>query len=228
MQRWCMNYRYDFYLCDYNIIIELHGRQHYIDSPPYQSLEFQKKNDKEKEKLAIENGISQYIIIDARESDFDYIYNSIMQSSLFELLNLKCIDKQSIKENVLNTSILVDICSYWSDHPTCTLSEMEKIFHLGKTTIRDYLKQCAQLSLCNYITFDKNHICNPNEDDAHEYSRPIYCKEIDTYFKSIGLCSKHSKELLGRYIGDSTIREILKNRRKTVRKVNYTFMYVSK
>ena len=53
---WCDNYRYDFYLLDYNVIIEMHGEQHYknsFESIGGMSLEEVQLNDKMKNKKAI-------------------------------------------------------------------------------------------------------------------------------------------------------------------------------
>lgn len=83
---------YDFWIDDNNIIIEVHGRQHFEDcskSGCLRPLQYEQTNDLFKYELAIKNGIKQdnYIIIDARESDMLYIKDSIMNSVLPKLLN---------------------------------------------------------------------------------------------------------------------------------------------
>ena len=59
--------RYDFYLPKYNCIIEVHGSQHYqntFSTIGGRTLEEEQANDTLKEKLAKENGIEHYIILD--------------------------------------------------------------------------------------------------------------------------------------------------------------------
>lgn len=226
---WCKNYRYDFYIQKYNTIIEVHGRQHYIDSPLFINAKKQQEIDETKRQLALDNGIQNYIVIDARKSDFDYIYSSVIKSPLSLLLDLEDIDKSLLKEKVFNTNDLRDVCNYWIQNPNSTINDVCQMFKISDTTARGYLKRGTELGICDFVTtMNTSHYGGNRTDYAHEYSRPIYCPEIKTYFKSIGICSNHSEELLGRHIGDSTIREILKGRRSCVRKINYNFTYVSK
>lgn len=95
--KWCGLKRYDFYLTDKNAIIEMHGKQHYegfnggviaVSSP----LEKIKANDHLKKQMAIDNGIDDYIEIDASESNIDYIAHSIMNSKIAEMFDLSGID----------------------------------------------------------------------------------------------------------------------------------------
>lgn len=55
--------RYDFYLPDYNLIIEYNGEQHYLENKYFKtSLEEQQKIDTEKEKEAVTHGYNYLII----------------------------------------------------------------------------------------------------------------------------------------------------------------------
>ena len=66
---WCGKYKYDFYLPNYNMIIETHGEQHYFNNGMFPvTVEEQKKIDKEKMSLAISNGV-EYKAIDCRHSN---------------------------------------------------------------------------------------------------------------------------------------------------------------
>lgn len=92
---WSMLKRYDFYLPQHNTIIEVHGEQHYngaFKSIGGRNLLQEKKNDKEKYGLALSNGISKYIVIDAQKSEFNYIKNSIENSELFKMLRINTSD----------------------------------------------------------------------------------------------------------------------------------------
>ncbi len=69
--------RYDFFLPDFNVIIETHGIQHYEETrrnKRTRTLEEEQKNDRYKRKLAIENGIKDedYHEIDCRISTLEW------------------------------------------------------------------------------------------------------------------------------------------------------------
>jgi len=51
-------YRYDFYLIDHRLILEIDGNQHFIQVNNWGSPEETLENDIQKMKLAIDNGIS--------------------------------------------------------------------------------------------------------------------------------------------------------------------------
>ena len=62
------NYKYDIYIREYNLIVEVHGRQHYeeVDFFGGRTLEEERMNDYEKEKLAVSKGYN-YMAIDYKE-----------------------------------------------------------------------------------------------------------------------------------------------------------------
>lgn len=56
---WAPNRRYDFFLPEYNLVIEYMGEQHYREVPFFEfSLEEQQKRDSEKKEAAIQNGLN--------------------------------------------------------------------------------------------------------------------------------------------------------------------------
>lgn len=68
---WSGKKRYDFYLPDYNCIVEVNGSQHYTYGFKYLSgvtLEDQQQNDRDKMCNAIKNGIDHYIVIKADDT----------------------------------------------------------------------------------------------------------------------------------------------------------------
>lgn len=88
---WAKNYRYDFYLCDLNYIIEIQGIQHYcVDSSwnKNKTIEDLFQYDENKKNVALKNGISKYFQIDCRSSDIDFIINEIKKSLILESVNL--------------------------------------------------------------------------------------------------------------------------------------------
>ena len=97
---WSKGKRYDFYIPNQNAIIEVHGAQHYeggFEALGGQDLEYESKNDKEKERLAKANGISRYIVINAMSSSFNYIKSSICNNTIFcYTFNIENIDWEKV------------------------------------------------------------------------------------------------------------------------------------
>ncbi len=74
---WSDRKRYDFYLPDYNLLIEYHGRQHYEWVPTFQlTLEEQQRVDQWKEKEAKKRGFEFFTI---SYLDFNKIENLLAQ-----------------------------------------------------------------------------------------------------------------------------------------------------
>lgn len=92
------NRRYDFYIPSKNLIIEAHGEQHYTEVEKWGSLEHTQKNDVYKKEMALDYGIENYIVIDCRKSEVDYIKQNIMISKLSKIFDLTNIDWQLCHE----------------------------------------------------------------------------------------------------------------------------------
>lgn len=146
---WSDNKRYDFYLYDYNTIIEVHGAQHYSEgSGAWKSLASIQNNDEYKHKLANINGINNYIVIDARRSEFTYIRNSILESPLINLLNITIDDLNSINYKEVDT-IFTDIWVLREKGKSVT--EIATELDLSNSTVVKYLKIGNELGYCEYI-----------------------------------------------------------------------------
>lgn len=156
---WANNYRYDFYIPDKFCIIETHGIQHYQDSFSKvggKTCQQEYDNDIAKEYLAKQNNIINYIILDCRISNMNWIKQSIMNSSLPTLfcfsendIDWKECDKKSRSE------LLVDVCNEYMNNITSTKASLAKQFGIKPDTVRRYLIQGKKLSICN---FDANSI----------------------------------------------------------------------
>jgi len=114
--KWCGTYRYDFYIPKLNCIVETQGSQHYKNSTGVyvKTLEEEQENDKNKKELALNNNIINYIEIDCRYSELDFIKNNIIQSELSQLLKFKEEDIDWLKCHEYACSSLVKIvCDLW-------------------------------------------------------------------------------------------------------------------
>jgi len=148
--KWCGNYKYDFYILDFNSIIETHGIQHYKQSTRGRLLKEEQQNDNIKMELALDNEINSYIIIDCRKSELEWIKNSIMQSDLPRLLNFKEEDIDWLKchEYACNSLVKV-VCDMWNDGMENTQIIANEL-NFNKSTVVEYLKMGEIIGLCNY------------------------------------------------------------------------------
>lgn len=143
--------KYDFYLNEKNIIIETHGIQHYEKSSfeklGARTLEEEQENDKKKEKLAFENEISSYIVIDCKYSKMEYIKKNILKSQLNKLFDLSNINWINCHASACN-SLVKKACDLWNEGNNQI--QISKILMLNVNTIRRYLKQGAKANFCVY------------------------------------------------------------------------------
>lgn len=143
------NFRYDFFLEEYNIIIEVNGIQHYKQKWKRNEEE----NDIKKKEIALLNGIKEknYIELDCRNSNLNFIKESILNSALNNLLNCKNIDFVKCSEFALN-NLCKEVSQLWQKGESIkTISEKLK---LHKHTIISYLKQGNDVGWCDYKVGD--------------------------------------------------------------------------
>ena len=145
-------HRYDFFLPEHSVIVEIHGMQHYSEEGRQgrRTLEEEQENDRVKEAMAIEYGIRHYVVIDARYSELEWIKNNVLNSKIPKILNFQEEDIDWIEaESYGSTSLVREVCDYWNSHTT-TPTEMQEVFSIKRNTIRNYLKRGAKLGLCSY------------------------------------------------------------------------------
>ena len=154
---------YDFYLIDYGIIIEVHGRQHYNlqRHHNWKSYEEEHENDLIKYDIAVLNGYEynkNYFIIDARESNIKWLRNSINNCLFFQQFDLSNINWQEIDIKA-QKSKKIEVCRYWKEqkevNKDLTAAIVAKIFNIDKTTIRDWLTWGNENGLCIYSGKDE-------------------------------------------------------------------------
>ena len=147
--------RYDFYICSLNTIIEVHGIQHYEQSARGRSLKKEKENDKIKKELAIENNVENYITIDCRYSDRNWIKKNIISSSLSRLLKLDEVDWESAHKDSLNT-LIKEVSILWNiyneERPNSRVATVKRIseeLKIGVSTVQKYLRIGEDIGWCN-------------------------------------------------------------------------------
>lgn len=151
---WSRKYLYDYYLPDYNIIIEIHGRQHYDEIKAWNiSLQEESENDKNKKILALKNGISDYIELDCRKSVVSYIKKSIMTSILPKILNFI---EDDIDWNLCNekatSNIIKEICYFYEENKhEMLVTDIASKFNISRYCLRNYLLRGNEFGWCHYI-----------------------------------------------------------------------------
>lgn len=201
--------RYDFYLPEYSTIVEVHGSQHYVQtSGNWGTVEEQQQNDEYKKQYALSQGVSNYIIINAKVSEFNYIKDSIMSSELSSIISLDSVDWIQIEDEVNQNGVVKEMCEYWEAHPEATIVDLENLYHRSEKIIYDRLKIGYDMGWCH------------RRDARAPVKQPI--KHIDTniYFHDARAVSRNSLKLLGKQIPDSTVRYKAKR--------NKEFTYVSR
>lgn len=150
---WSNKREYDGFDNKKHIYVEIHGEQHYgktFNTCGGRTLEEEQENDKYKEFLAKTNDekILDYIIIDARYSDFDYISNNIKNSKLCNYYNMKKINWNKVKKET--TKSIIKKCSdlYNKGYQINDICQVLKVTNVSVYT---YLKRGTKLGMCNFV-----------------------------------------------------------------------------
>lgn len=178
---------YDLYIPSRNMIIEIHGPQHYKDiNGFFRAVAEESANDILKENLAKKNGISEYISISAKQSTAEYLSNSIINSKLSEIYDLTNINWDDC-DRAACSSLIKKACELWENG--LGIKAICEQLNLGRKTVREYLKHGAELDWCNYTT--KNHMKeSAKRTPRSKLYKPVICLETNKQFPSI----KHAAE----------------------------------
>ena len=140
---WSNNKRYDFYIPSSSTIIEVNGEQHYAKSFPNRTIEDEIINDAYKKQIALNNGIQNYIELDARKSIPEYIINSIRESNLSYLLDN--VNTEKLLKKCLLTNKFLTIIQMRKDG--YKFKEIASVVGLNPNTCSRYFNQAKNYSL---------------------------------------------------------------------------------
>lgn len=167
---WIENYLYDFYLYDYDTIIETHGSQHYVETTLTQRTLFEEQeNDRLKERLAKSNKIQNYIILDCRKSEIEWIKNSIMNSNLPKLLNFteNNIDWDLCDKKALGNKIR-EISEFYEFHKfDMQKKEIAKYFNISVSWLMKLLKKGDKYGWCSYKSDGKTIVRKEKDEQIN-------------------------------------------------------------
>lgn len=217
---WISPKRYDFYIPSKNIIVEMDGGFHYEDNKMAGiTVDNSRENDNEKDKSALENGIS-VIRVDSCESDCSYIKHNIFKSKINGIFNLSAIDWLKCHEFACSSRVK-EACDLWNNGTHSTM-EIAKIMDMEYSTIREYLKKGKKANMCCYgeelIKENKARLISKQK------SKSVMVIETGEIFKSIVELSNLSKDKLGVYIDKTSIARVCRGERSHTR--GFHFKYV--
>lgn len=229
--KWCNKYRYDFYFekDGQEYIIETHGKQHYEEkgrNSNWSPLKEIQENDKNKKELAIYNGIKEenYIVIDCRKSELEYIKNNILQSRLKDIFNLNDIGWEKCESYARNNTLIKETCEIKNKNNNLTTMQIAKIIKHTQQAVIKWLKIGTKLGWCNY---------NPKEEynkGIKKINKIINLVEIFRDGKSLGVfkncmdLERQSEKLFGTKLNAKQISAVCKNKQKTHK--GFTFKYI--
>ena len=151
-------HRYDFYLPQYNVILETHGGQHYTGwNKKEEDLLQQQENDRYKRELAIGNGIlnENYHEIDCRHSSLEWCKPNI-EKTLSNYIDMSILTDEDWKEVDLQAqkSLKIEVCKYWKENKEVnselTTQQVAEVFGVNCVTVRRYLTWGNTSGLCAY------------------------------------------------------------------------------
>lgn len=149
---WANKKIYDIYIPSLNCIIENHGIQHYdgcFERCGGLTLLEEQENDKLKQHIALKNGIKNYIVLDCRKSKLNWIKNSIINSTLFDLLNINENDIDWNKcNNVFKPNLIKMSSDLWNDG--LKIKDISKKLNKSRHTISSYLSKAKDFGWCEY------------------------------------------------------------------------------
>lgn len=225
---WSNKYRYDIYIQHngLDIVCEQNGIQHYEELKYFnfkRSLNEEQENDRNKQEVAIENGIDHYIVIDCRKSESDYIKNSVMGSNLDKILGFSYedIDWDECDKFALS-NLVKHVCGYKTQHSELTLYEIALVFHLSYSTILNYVKHGSKYGWCTYSI--EESIQKRKAKYVNKNFKPVYCKTTGNYYAN---AKEAEKDMTQKFNTTFFVQGIQKSARTNKPYKNMMFEYVT-
>lgn len=223
---WSNGRIYDVYIPSKNTIIEAHGIQHYEQTGFVITLEEQQKIDKCKFDMAIKNGITNYITIDCRESNQEYISKNILNSQLSELFDLKNVNWTEIDKKA-SGDVLEQFCVMWNNG-IHDLNQIGDAVGYKPSSLYSYLRKARNLFLIEYDETEFIKRGNEKRYAKKQYKEftPIICTDNGYVFNTLKTCERLSNELFGTHILTSCLCVVCKGKKDATK--GFHFKYITK
>lgn len=140
--------RYDFYIPALNMIIELHGGQHYIESTFNTRTLYQEQlNDNIKKEVATKNGIEEYHVIDCRNSTYNHLKKEFYDF-FCEVFGVKI--EESIMQQCFSTAMKPKKRLIIEDYKQgMNIEALSDKYGMNKRSINKVLNEGNKIGLCN-------------------------------------------------------------------------------
>ena len=186
--KWCNEFRYDFYIYKYKMIIETHGMQHYKkggEKNNWDSLEQVQMNDLFKYKCA-KSYVDNYIIIDCRYSELKWLKENIIKelNGYFDLSNIDW--ELAWAESQKN--LCIESWSLWNSG-IHSVGEISNILNIDRHTVRRYLKNGVECGRCDYTIEESRK--GVIEKAQYEKQKPIICLTTKRLFLSVKIGAEY-------------------------------------
>lgn len=144
---WSNNKKYDVYIPEIKTLIEIHGRQHYMGHLNWnRTINDEKTNDTYKKMLAINNGY-EYIAIDAKQSEINYIKNNIMHT-IGHIIDFNKIDWNKCNTRVFSGGKRSQIYKLFNDGHS--IDEISKKLNCCFQNVEKYLREGNLMGRCKF------------------------------------------------------------------------------
>jgi hypothetical protein len=219
---WIKPRRYDFCFKYKNevYIVETHGEQHYKEgfSNMKNSRTFKEEheNDILKKELALKNGIKpeNYIVIDCRKSELEWIRQNIISSKLNDVFDLSNIDWLEV-EKFACSNLVKKVCDLWNNE--FDILDICNEVKLKELTVKKYLNIGNNFNWCIYKQI-KSESKNGKQVE-------IFKDDISLgIFPSCIELERQSEKLFGTKLHNNRISECCTGRKNIYKK--YTFKYI--
>lgn len=177
--KWCDKYRYDFYLIDYNLIIEVHGPQHFEERREFiKTLAEQQDIDNKKKELAESNNVD-YMFLDCRESTLSWLKENC-RKKLDVFFDLSGIDFIEIYR-ISCISLIYKVAILWNDGKDIPKICLE--LNLSRSTVTKYLKKTKDIGITNYDAIEEMR--KSGRRMGKKKNKKVRCETTEKEFKSI-------------------------------------------
>lgn len=203
--KWCSKYRYDFFIPSINCIIETHGIQHYKQTSGNfkRSFREEQENDKIKRELALSNGIKNYIELNCSKSEVKWIKNSIRNSELPRLLNLKEEDVDWVECDAHSRgNLYIEVIKMIKEG-----FDFEHISNTFNVTKRCVYKYRERYERTNNVSLNRKN----KKGYGSSTNKFIGEKNVHAQGKSVGVFSISNMELINEYKSISELCRMSQN-----------------
>lgn len=226
---WAQSKRYDIYIKYLDCIIENHGLQHYFGwNSNKENLKKQQSIDNEKQQLALNNGVKNYIILDCKESSIEWMKNSVMNSVLSQLLHFaeEDIDWDEC-DRYATKNLAKEVCEYYDAHSELNPSDVARQLHLGYSAVMSYLKKGVKYGWCTYdLSANRKKGTIKTSGSRNGNAMPIYCLEDNKVYGYI-LEAEHDFANKGIKIWAQNISKCCLGQQKTAKGCHWYYLYDS-